>query len=281
MIRLSILIFSALLVHSTLDVQECKITPDRETKLLLENFSNDVHVEGSDGNEIIVCRITQNAIHDHSDGSLSSVSPLTTQGIKDNTGIGLHMAKDGKTIILSCISNYYPSMGYLIKMPKKFSLEIKNDCNISRDIVVQNILNDVEINNCQSILLRDISGSIILSAVTGSITIQNGILKKGETLSLVEISGNIHAQLNRVETNEPLVIHSISGNIVLALPLTLSASFTLETVTGKIQSAFPFSDASKNTNQEAGTKIRFEEGKKQCDIQISTVSGNITLKKNK
>ena len=276
---IALIIISLLFKANETGAQEYKIpaTNTRDGKLILKDFTGALKVEGYDGKEIVFFKTSFDNNNDPSASKQEGELNTTNQGISDNSGIGLHTEKEGNQITVICLLPGIHTSEYKVKIPNNYSLKIISDCERSRDITVNGLKNEVEISNCQSIKLLNIIGSIVLSAVNGNIELENCELDKDATLSVAAISGNIKAELSRVDTKEQISINTISGDIILTIPVKISASFNLNSLSGIIKSEFDFPDESKN--QVVGTRINFPANGGGTEINISSVSGNISLKK--
>ena len=273
-----IIFFAFLYETNELTAQEYRIpaTNSKDGKLILKDFTGDLRVEGYDGREIVFFKTSFEA----NDGTYDSkqdgeLNP--PKGISYNSGISLQTEKNGNQITVKCLLPGLHTSEYKVRMPGNYSLKIVSNCERSGNITVSEMRNEVEISNCQSVKLINNIGSIVLSTVSGNIDLENCRLDKEATLSLVSISGNIKADLSRVDTEEPISINSISGNVNLALPAKISAAFNLNSLSGMVKSEFDFPGESKN--QFIGTKINFKTNGGGVGINISTVSGNINLRK--
>lgn len=273
---ISTFIITILFSVNVLVAQEYKVpvTNTKDGKIILENFMGNLHIEGYDGKEIV---FTKTSFGGDKNFSISQHA----KGANDNSGIGLRIEKNGSQVTATCVLTGIQTNGYKLKVPNNFSIKVTSDCERSKDISISDMRNEVEVNNCQSIKLSNITGSLILSATSGNIVLENCALAKDATISIAVTSGNIRANLSSVDTKEPILVNSISGNVSLTLPANTNPNFTLKSVSGVIKSDFDFPDESKKTNQVLGPKIDYKANSNAVTIMITTVSGNITLRKDK
>ena len=119
--------------------------------------------------------------------------------------------------------------------------------------------NEIEIKNCFSIDLRNITGPLVLSTISGSIDV---------------VYGNIN-------TDKPVSINSISGNIDISLPENTPANLEMKTISGKVYSDFDLSSEDTDMKQIGGASLKYKINGGGMDFKIVTVSGNIYLRKGK
>ena len=119
--------------------------------------------------------------------------------------------------------------------------------------------NEIEINTCYSIFLRDVTGPLVLSSVTGGIDIE----------------------YTRVNKDKPVSINSVSGNIDLTIPAQSPADLDMRTITGKVSSDFDFPTGDGDMKQVGGKTYTYALNGGGVDYTIVSVSGNINLMKGK
>lgn len=275
------LIFSIYIRNTFSQEYKIPVENTKDYKLLLEDFTDNLSVEGYKGKEIIFTRTDKYRDSDSTQPGHSKGSKPVYIGGTDNSTIGLHMEKDGNRITVTCLPSINKKHEYKVKVPDMLSLKIQSSCERSNDVSVSDLNNDIEIKNCQSINLKNINGSVIISTVSGNVLINNCVLDKDATISVSSISGNINAILKQVTTTEPISFNAISGDIDITLPLKIQANIHLKSISGNVKSDFDFSDKGKNTNQIIGTTINNQINGGGVEVKLSTVSGNINLRKGR
>jgi lia operon protein LiaG len=273
----------ALLITTSMFAQEYKIPVEnsKDGKLTLDDFMGDFPIEGYDGKEII---ITQTS----SDGDNDTSVPERAKGLKpiygggtDNTGLGLRVDKNGNQITVTCLLPITKRREYKVKVPNNFSLNIKSGCERSGDVSITNMRNEIEIKSCQSIKLINVTGSLVISTISGNVDLEKCALDKDATISMALISGNINAVLTEFSTKEPISFNSISGDVDITLPAKTAANLTMKSISGTVYTDFEFSNEGKKMKQFGGTKVDNQLNGGGVEINISTVSGNIFLRKGK
>lgn len=135
----------------------------KEGKLTLNDFSGDLPIEAYSGNEIIITSDRGNRNPDRAKG----LKPVYADGT-DNTGIGVAMEKNGNQVTLQCLLPITQSANYRIKVPDNFSVKVDNECGHSGNVTVSDVKGEVEVKNCGSIKLKNVSARwyFLLSVAT-------------------------------------------------------------------------------------------------------------------
>ena len=237
-----------------LRAQEYKIPVEnsKEGKLTLIDIPDNLPIEGYAGNEIIITSDHFNEPPDRAKG-LKPVYP----GGTDNTGMALSVEKNGNQVSIQCLLPITQNASYRIKVPENFSLRIKSGCARSGGVDIQNMKNEVEINVCQSIKLKNVSGPLVLST----------------------ISGNIDVSFTELSKDKPISIASVSGEIDVTLPAKTPADLEMGTVSGNMYSDFDFQADKKEMKRIGGNSINTSLNGGGVDLKITSVSGNIYLRK--
>jgi lia operon protein LiaG len=255
-----------LFTTNVLLAQEYKIPVDnsKEGKLSLNDFMGDLPIEGYNGTEIIITSVSSyghttpdhhaQIQHDRAKG----LKPIYPNGT-DNTGLGLYVEKNGTQITVQCLLPITKRGEYKIKVPDNFSLKVESGCERTNSLIIQNMKNEIEITNCHSINLKNVTGPLVLSTISGGIDI-------------------VYSSVN---IDKPVSINSVSGDIDITLPLKTAANLEMQTVSGTIYSDFDFPSDHKQMKQIAGHTIKCPLNGGGVDFKIMTVSGSIYLRKGK
>jgi lia operon protein LiaG len=251
------LIFFALIISTNfLLAQEHRITVQnpKETTLILNDFYDDLPIEGYAGNEII---ITSTSGHFEAPERAKGLKPVYASGT-DNTGIGLSVEKNGNDIRVRClqpITNHEGS--YKLKVPENMALRIKGECDRSVSVNIQNMKNEVEVDICENIKLRNVSGPLVLNT----------------------ISGNIDVVFGELNNTRPISIAAISGEIDVTLPAKTAVNLEMSNVSGAMYSDFDFNTDHKDLQRVGGNTIESKLNGGGTDLKITNISGNIYLRK--
>ncbi len=250
---ITLLIFTG----TILSAREFKITVQnsKEGKLILKDFNGKLPIEGYSGNEIIITSTSEDFSPPEKARGLKPVYPSGT----DNTGIGLDVQKDGNQIIITCIIPFNRAGEYKIRVPDNLSLEMESSCERSNDISVENMKSEIDITNCHDIDLKNVSGPLVLST----------------------ISGDINVTFGSISSDKPFSVNSISGDIDITLPVKTAADMQLQTINGGLYSDFDYAETQKNLKKIGGNQLNFALNGGGFKFSISNVSGNIYLRKGK
>jgi len=226
----------------------------KEGKLTLNDFPNDLPVEGYSGNEIIITSDMPAQAPDRAKG----LQPVYAGGT-DNTGMAVAVEKNGSAVTLQCLLPVTKSANYKIKVPDNFSIEINNDCGHSDNVTVENVKGEVAVKNCQGIKVKNVSGPLVLST----------------------ISGNININFTTLAKDRPISLASVSGEIDVTIPPATGVNVELETISGSIYSDFDFPSGDKKMRRIGGNNISTSLNGGGADLKITNVSGNIYFRKGK
>ncbi len=253
----STLIFLILLYGGLACAQEYKVPlqNSKTSRLVLKDFNGSLPVEGYNGTEIIITADSGSFSTPDKARGLKAVYPAGT----DNTGIGLEVTKDDNQVTVTCLLPFTKNTGYSVKVPENVALKITSTCERSNDISISGMKNEIDIKSCHDILLKNVSGPLVLTT----------------------ISGNIDVTFGTISSEKPFSVNSISGDIDITLPQKTATNLELRTVTGSFYSDFDFSSSKDNLKKVGGNVINFPLNGGGFKFSIVTVSGNIYLRKGK
>ncbi len=244
-------------MNYSIKAQEYKVPAEnsKDVILNLEGFTGNLNIEGYSGNEIIFSAPgSQIEVPDRAKG-LKPIYP----GGTDNSGLGLSVEKNGNLIDATCILPFTKKREFTVKVPENISIKVKSECQNSSDIFINNMKNEIEIQTCHDIDLKNVSGPLVLST----------------------IAGDINIIFSSLSNNNPISINSISGDIDITLPDKTAADVDLQTVTGTMYSDFDFSENSKDMKRVGGNQVSCKLNGGGPKYSIVTVSSNIYLRKGK
>ena len=249
------------LVTINLKAQDYKIPVEnsKNGKLTLSDFIGDLPIEGYSGSEIVVTVTSGDIKPDEKEIERSKgLKPVYSAGT-DNTGIGLHVEKNGNQVTLQCLAPITRRVEYKLKVPDNLSLKTESGCERSNDVTVSNMKNEIDIKNCQSINLKGVTGPLVLST----------------------ISGDINVTFSSINKDNPFSISDISGDIDVTLPVTAAVNLKMKTVTGNMYTDFDFPANKDSMKRVGGSSIEFPINGGGVEFNLINVSGNIYLRKAK
>ena len=235
--------------------QEYKVPVEnnKEARLTLIDFTGELPIEGYSGNEIIVV-----PTHGHFE------TPERAKGLKpiygggtDNTGIGLSMEKNGNTVTLRCLLSFGQDAGYKLRVPENIALKIERDCARSGETTIQNIRNEIEMKGCHEVTLKNVTGPLVVST----------------------ISGGINVVFTEISKDKPIYLSAISGDVDVTLPSKSPVDLEMSTISGNMYSDFDLSSSKEDMHRVGGGNIKAQLNGGGTSLKLRDISGNIYLRK--
>ncbi len=253
------LIFSLLVsvVASVTPAQEYKFKVENisESKLVLPDFFGEVTIEGYSGNEVIFSTQNYAKPSERSKG----LKPVYANGT-DNTGLGLGVVKNGNVVTVNYLLPLARTADFTIKVPSNLAISIKKQCLSGHGIQVSNLSGDIEISACNDILVKDVTGPVVLSS----------------------ISGNIEVVFSTIRQAKPISISTISGEIDITMPGNTPADIELKTMSGEMFTDFDLTFVEKEKlKYVGGSNLKSIINGGGVSIFVQSISGNIYLRKAK
>jgi hypothetical protein len=253
--KISLITLFVFFTAGLLSAQEYKITVqnNKDGRLILKDFNGLLPVEGYSGSDIIFTSTSEDLAPPEKAKGLKPIYPSGT----DNTGIGLDVQKIDNLITVTCLIPFTRDGEYTIKVPDNLALEFTSGCERSNDISVKNMKNEIDVKSCHDIELKDVTGPLVLSTISGDIDIT-------------------FSSINSVKSSS---VNSISGDIDITIPLKTATNLELRTVSGGFYSDFDFTETQKDLRKVGGNELSFPLNGGGFKFSIGTVSGNIYLRK--
>jgi len=251
----SFLLIASLTLAGLARSQDFKVTVEntKEGKLILEDFRGELPIEGYSGNEIIVTS---------ADGRFET--PEQAKGLKpiyaagtDNTGIGVYMEKNGNRVTLHCLLPITRSGSYRIRVPDNLALEINSDCARGGETTISNVKNEIDLKGCHRVELKNVSGPLDISTISGGITVVFSELSKDKSISLA----------------------SVSGEVDVTLPAKAGFNLEMSTISGGMYSDFDLAPANADMRRVGGGNLHAPVNGGGTDVRLHSISGNIYLRK--
>ncbi len=253
--KFGILSIIIILITLNLSAQDYKVAAPagKDGKVFFKNFSGPLPIEGYQGSEIVITS---------SEGKLEP--PERAKGLKpiypggtDNTGMGLSVVKDGNNINITCLLPFTKESGYSIRLPENLAIEIESGCEYNNSVTVTGVKNEIVIKTCHGIDLKNVTGPVVLSSISGDINIAFGPTLSDKTSS----------------------INAISGDVDITLPAKTPVSIDLSTINGGFFSDFEVTDSQKNMKRIGGSSLSFDLNGGGFSFNVATITGNVYLRK--
>jgi lia operon protein LiaG len=246
-------LMALLLSAPILKAQDYKVPASANATVTLESFPGEIPIEGYNGSEIVIS------------GAQTITPPERAKGLKpiypggtDNTGLGIAMEKSGDNITLVYLLPITQDRReFKINVPENVYLKIKSGCERDANVSISNIKGEVDVNICGDIKLKNVSGPLVLST----------------------ISGNITVAFTEVRKDKPISIANISGEIDVTIPASTPASIEMSTISGTMYSDFDFHTDDKNMRRIGGNRVNADINGGGVDIKLHNISGSIFLRK--
>lgn len=234
--------------------QEYKIA--KSTGRLEINEVNNVTIEGYTGNEIVFSSLDRNREEDSRSKGLRAIS---SNGLEDNTGIGLAVRENGTTYEVYQLKKM-DGPRVKIMVPKGVTISYRHTSPHGSDLKLRNVESEVEIST--------VHNSILLDNVTGPMNVRTA-------------HGRIEVDFNE-NIKGPIYFSSTHGLVDVSLPAATKANVTLSAGHGEI-----FVDPNlKLEVPKSGDWTKYGSSKVDgkingggIDISLGTSHGNIYLRK--
>lgn len=239
--------------------QEFKVAADnsKDAKLILEGFPEDLSIEGYAGTEVVVTGGRHENENNENRDRSKGLKPIYAGGT-DNTGIGVAMEKDGSRLYLRCLLPITQSAKYRIRVPENLALEITRECSRDGGTTISNMKNEIEFKGCQDITLKNVTGPLVISTISGSVSVV----------------------FTEISKDKPISIASVSGEVDVTMPAKAGFSLEMGTVSGNMYSDFDFPASKEGDMQRVGgNTIRAKINGGGIDVRLHSVSGNVYLRK--
>ncbi len=146
---------------------------------------------------------------------------------------------------------------------------------VSGKVRVVDAQGEIEIETVNGqIELDQISGNLNVSAVSGDVKIRDADLSGGD---LETVNASVFVE-GRLQPEARLSIDSYSGNVELVLPPSTSASFEIETMSGRIDNRLTGDRAERTDRFGPGKTLEMVVGSGGARVTIETLSGNVVIR---
>jgi len=244
----------ALLATCTLRAQEYKTAVEntKASRLIVKDFSGDLPIEGYAGNEIVISGGPDLSIPSRAKG----LKPVYGGG-PDNTGLGLNVEKSGNQITITCLLPFNKGADYRIKVPDNLYLKVTSGCEHQNSVTISNMKNEVEVNICGPISIKNSTGPLVLST----------------------INGGVDVVFSEISKDKPTSIASINGEIDVTLPAKSAVNLEMRNMQGGMYSDFDFPAEDKEMRRVGGGAINARLNGGGVGLKLTNINGNIYLRK--
>ncbi len=234
--------------------------PGNPGKLVIDQISGSIHVEGYEGAEVVIkASFGSNKVHFKDDDQ--------RDGLKRVKSSSLNIGAEEKNNVVHVINEQWNKVTNLdVKVPKNFSLKLStvNDGNIS----VKGVNGEMEISN--------VNGEITLESVSGS-------------ASTDTVNGDIKVYFDSITKDANMAFSSLNGDVDITFPSSLKANIKAKSDMGDIFTDFDMQVSSNkpevNKNNGSGTyKVKIEQWVRGTingggpEMLFKTFNGDILIK---
>lgn len=218
----------------------------------LHNLDGDISVAPSGSGKVeIIGRRTRDGdtpahveVHETSRGLIACVMWDDVDGSCDEDGYHIHGDGDRSW-------RRHGSMNLEVRLPSNV---VVSAGSISGDVSVEGAQGDVR-----------------ATSVSGSVTLRH---LRAASLRATSVSGDVDAQIDEFTGSGDISAKSVSGDVTLEMPKALDADVSVSTVSGHVDSDYPMTLNGRMSRRRIEARI----GKGGRDLEISTVSGDVTLR---
>lgn len=221
-----ILVIAAVLMTHAVIAQEYRV---EKSSGRLEIHLSRVTVEGHNGKDIVI------SVKDgkpEKDERAQGLRTLGSQGMEDNTGLGIHVSDKGNIVEVNQLRKLGSPHVHIL-VPKGVIVSYSFDSQHAGKVEFRNMENEIEVDAQYN--------SIKLSSVTGPMTVKT-------------IYGHVEASLGPV-IRDPVSIVSVYGFVDVAIPQSTKANLKLSTSYGEILVAPEF----KIDIEKTGNLVRWSD----------------------
>ena len=179
-------------------------------------------------------------------------------GGSDNTGLGMYIEKEGKTLIVKNLKGMHSNV-VEVYLPKSMNISVERS-NLG-DVSVSGFTSEIEVStNVGNIMLTDVSGPVVATTATGEINVV----------------------FDKVNQSSPISLISSTGAVDVSLPSGTPANLELKTSMGEIYTDFDIKFPVEENNMKvvSGKRaIKTELNNGGVEISLRSSTGNIYLRK--
>jgi lia operon protein LiaG len=244
----------ALLTTQTLSAQDYKtqVTNSKETQLVIKDFGGDLPIEGYSGSEIVISGGPDLTLPDRAKG----LKPVYSGGT-DNTGIGVSVEKSANKITIICLLPFNKRGDYRIKVPDNLALKISSGCEYNNSVEISNMKNEIDINICYNIKIKNSTGPLVLST----------------------INGGVDVVFSEISKDKPTSIASINGEIDVTMPANSAVNLEMRNMQGGMYTDFDLPADDKQMRRVGGGAINAKINGGGVSLKMNNINGNIYLRK--
>lgn len=230
------------------------------SRVSIKNVSGDVIVKGYDGEAIVVTGYKEGR-----DRDLISVEDLS-----DGSRVDVKVRYPEQC-------NCNASVRFEVKVPRMINLDYDAFSSVSGDVEVSEAMGTIRAKSVSgNVNVKEVAGTVHANSVSGEVIVEQA----SGAVTAKSTSGNVRVDLLRLEgaaTNR-MEFGSVSGNVEVKMPGSLGANVEMSTMSGHLETDFPITIEKREFGP--GRSARGQVGDGARALKLSSVSGNVTLRRN-
>lgn len=236
--------------------------PARPARLEIALFSGDIHVEGYDGNEVVI--VADAPIRGEDDPE-----PPRADGLRriQSSSVGITVEESDNTVTVRM--DFSPKNADLrVRVPRRTS--VTASLVNGGDVEIDSVTGEHELAN--------VNGDVIATDITGSAVIN-------------ATNGDVRATFESVDATKPMSFTSFNGDVDVTLPANLAADLIVASQQGDVYTDFEVvsEDDPPNVQRSGGPggryqwrmsqQTRYAIGGGGADIQLRTFNGDVMIRR--
>jgi hypothetical protein len=243
-----------------LKAQNYEVSVRTGDQISINNLLGEIKIEQHTGSKLVIETNFQKEIPERARG----LKPIYSNGLKDNTGIGINVSKEGKVVNVTGLGKQTDSSNYLLKIPKGVDVRILSQSPYARTktIEVNNVAAEIEIIATNpDVKMDNVTGPVILNL----------------------INGNVDINFSKVNQQTPVAISAINGNVDITMPSNTPANLAMGSIHGELFTDFDINFGEKEKKGLAyaggGEKIKGTINGGGVKFSVNAINENIYLRK--
>lgn len=236
--------------------QEYKKSVKSGSILKIDRIVEDLHIQGYDGNELIITTHEYRKPPERADGLKSLFNTK-----EDNTGIGLVIIENGNEIVIEPANKQAADASYTLKVPNTMILDINYNSPMAGDVDISGFSGEISVST--------LNGDIKLDQVSGPVV-------------LYSINGDLEMIVTKLNQKTPTSIECINGDIDITMPAGTPADLELKTINGEVFTNFDIKftgDTKEGLMHIGGNTYKGTINGGGVEMTLSSINSNIYLRK--